>query len=46
MDYNWYTSQSSKVVSSSSMGLSLKFVNLGTMTFIGHGSIGIRRCII
>jgi hypothetical protein len=46
MDYTWYTSQSSEVVSSSSMGLPLKFANLGTMTFIGHGSTSIRRCII
>jgi len=46
MDYDWYTSQSFEVVSSSSMGLSLKFANLGTMTFIGHGSTSIRRCII
>jgi hypothetical protein len=35
-----------QVVSSSSMGLSLRFTNLGTMTSMGHGSMNIKRCII
>jgi len=35
-----------QVVSSSSMGLSLRFANLGRMTSMGHGSMSIKRCII